>query len=684
VLEIQLVSMPFAGLSLPSLALTQIRSVLEKRFRESIRIEIHYLNLEVGAMLGAQLYDFIAFDGTAQHSGLGEWLFSRAAFAEHPDLTDQYFRQYGQFLEKKEPFLVAKQHLLQWKEQLPSLLDHWIDQYGLDKADMVGFTSMFQQTTPSVAMARQLRLRRSGQVIIMGGANCEGLMGVELAAHLSVVDFIFSGASLVSLPLFVQRIMEGDVEGLHSIDGVLSRRNVVSVSEITERNECLETGQNTSKQHLKGIELIGRELDINTVAELDYDDYLVAQKRLLPGLARISLPFETSRGCWWGERAHCTFCGLNGETMAYRSMTPKTALKLIRELIERYTPAGIRHFQCVDNILPRDYAQKVFENLTPPKDVRIFYEVKADLTEEQLIALARGGVRTIQPGIEALATSTLKLMRKGTTAFQNVRLLMHCLQHAVIPIWNLLVGFPGEKLEVYEDYMNTLPTLFHLFPPSGASSVRFDRYSPYFAEAKHYQLELAPFDYYALCFPFPHTAIRNMAYYFTDQNETAPYQVEMRTRLPQLAELTSQWRRRFLGEGDTEPARLELLGTTQDPYIEDTREGSLNSYPLSSQELELLVDLEKPKTEREILASPHAAVLANLREKRLIFSERERFMSVVMNTHFISRGPVSSADERLVAANEHPDVECGASTRRFATLTAARTRHVDLAPMSVP
>jgi magnesium-protoporphyrin IX monomethyl ester (oxidative) cyclase len=50
-----------------------------------------------------------------------------------------------------------------------------------------------------------------------------------------------------------------------------------------------------------------------------------------------------------------------------------------------------------------------------------FYEVKADLSEKDVAMLAHSRVLTIQPGIEALVTSTLKLMKKGTTAFQNIK-----------------------------------------------------------------------------------------------------------------------------------------------------------------------------------------------------------------------------------------------------------------------
>lgn len=31
------------------------------------------------------------------------------------------------------------------------------------------------------------------------------------------------------------------------------------------------------------------------------------------------LLYEASLGCWWGEKHHCTFCGLNGTTMKFRA-----------------------------------------------------------------------------------------------------------------------------------------------------------------------------------------------------------------------------------------------------------------------------------------------------------------------------------------------------------------------------
>ena len=61
--------------------------------------------------------------------------------------------------------------------------------------------------------------------------------------------------------------------------------------------------------------------------------------------------------------------------------------------------------------------------------------------------------------LTSLSTSTLKLMKKGTSVFVNLALLLRCLRYEVNPQWNLLVGFPGEKDDVYEKYVADLDRL---------------------------------------------------------------------------------------------------------------------------------------------------------------------------------------------------------------------------------
>jgi hypothetical protein len=151
---------------------------------------------------------------------------------------------------------------------------------------------------------------------------------------------------------------------------------------------------------------------------------------------------ETARGCWWGERQHCTFCGLNGATMAFRSKTPDRVVSEIRFLCERH---GVGTFSIVDDILDMRYFRTVLPRLADAKlGIEFFWEVKANLTNVHVRQLRDAGVLLIQPGIESLSDHVLKLMRKGTTAFRNIELMKWCREYGVKPYWNLLYGFPGE------------------------------------------------------------------------------------------------------------------------------------------------------------------------------------------------------------------------------------------------
>src|SRR5205807_8166536 len=125
-----------------------------------------------------------------------------------------------------------------------------------------------------------------------------------------------------------------------------------------------------------------------------------------------SLLFETSRGCWWGAKSHCTFCGLNGGAMAFRSKSSGRVMEELNYLVDKW---HIDQVEAVDNILDMKYSNNVLPALAlSPRPVHLFYEVKANLTRKQVQMLQRAGVRRIQPGIESLSDHVLQLMRKGT------------------------------------------------------------------------------------------------------------------------------------------------------------------------------------------------------------------------------------------------------------------------------
>ena len=78
----------------------------------------------------------------------------------------------------------------------------------------------------------------------------------------------------------------------------------------------------------------------------DYHEFFDGRRR--SGLARrlgatpVTLPFESARGCWWGAKRHCTFCGLNGSTMAFRAKSPDRVRAELAELAAPAHAASLR------------------------------------------------------------------------------------------------------------------------------------------------------------------------------------------------------------------------------------------------------------------------------------------------------------------------------------------------------
>ena len=210
---------------------------------------------------------------------------------------------------------------------------------------------------------------------------------------------------------------------------------------------------------------------------------------------------------------HCTFCGLNGATMAFRS---KSAARALAELTHLATSHPGCDIQVVDNILDLKYFKTLLPELAERKlNVSLFYETKSNLKKEQVRLLRDAGVLTIQPGIESFSDRVLKQMKKGVTGLQNIQLLKWCKEIGIHPIWNFLIGFPRESPDDYFEMADLSARVCHLPRPSGVSVIRLDRFSPNFNEAGQLGFtKLRPLPFYEFLYDLPEAARHNLAYYF--------------------------------------------------------------------------------------------------------------------------------------------------------------------------
>lgn len=499
-MDVVLVSMPFAEVQRPSIALGLLRAALANT---NIQSEVVYGNFGLAETIGLVAYQ--AMQSTPTDHLLGEWCFAERLFPDAVRKDEEYL---DLVLEVRcsgfPPELEQRKDLMRWvRGHCSAYVDRLADSIAAQKPRIVGCSSVFQQHCASLALLKRIHELSPDTVLLLGGANCEGEMGLETLRSFPWVDCVVSGeADAIFADLCEVLIEQGrDARPSQLPEGAISQRALKNMFPIM------------SQEGAQAPRPLIRELD--SLPLPDYDHYFkTLQASTLSSLIAPGLLAESSRGCWWGEKFHCTFCGLNGVGMKYRSKSPNRVLDELTELDRRY---GIRSIQFVDNILDMSFFKTVLPRLAEAEEkYALFYETKANLKRSQVELLAKAGVRWIQPGIESLDDNVLALIAKGNSTLMNLQLLKWSREFGIDAAWNLLCGVPGESDDWYAEMAQWLPAIFHLQPPTGVSRVRYDRFSPYHMRPHDFGLTLVPSRAYSYVYPLSQQSLMRLAYSFED------------------------------------------------------------------------------------------------------------------------------------------------------------------------
>jgi ribosomal peptide maturation radical SAM protein 1 len=543
--RIVLICMPFASADRPSIQLGLISAIAKAA---GFQTDVLHFNLNLAAELTPQLYEMLC-----EHRShmTGEWLFAPAAFGSAaPGNEDEYFRHFPDDLAwlerigRDQQFFTNLRHVV-----LPAFIERCLMTVRWDRYRLVGFSSIFQQNVASLALARRIKEQYPDVSIVFGGANMEGEMGREYARSFPFIDYVVSGEADDVFPDLLRALSQG----CHppTVAGV-----------ITRTPKGLEDGGSAPPvSDLDRLPIPEYEPYFRQASELDLQSHYQAT---------YALPYESSRGCWWGQKHHCTFCGLNGEAMGFRSKSPARLLSELSALAERHK---ICSFVAVDNILDVRYIPTVFSEIERARlDYYFFYEVKSNLTRAQICALYRGGVRCVQPGIESLNSHILRLMRKGCTMLQNVRCLKWFAYYGIRANWNLIWGFPGETEQDYEAELQVLRSISHLEPPANCGRIWLERFSPYYTDPAFPVRNLRPEASYHYVYP-PSVDLAKAAYFFDyEMDDTIRMETHKATH-----EFVTHWREAW----ESEKRHTLTYRRTADGILIDRNRGSNAQYTLS-------------------------------------------------------------------------------------------------------
>jgi len=388
-----------------------------------------YLNMLLASVIGAEQYEKIYYSPESRM--LAERLFAPSAYGLPP-------------LDNHTGLSAAEQLCTSFIDKVIPVIA------GLGFKIVGCSVSMNRQTNCGVALLKGIKKHSPGTVTIIGGGSCKDEMADGIASLSNAIDYIFSGESERAFIHFLEA---------YSAQELPSGRIIRAAPP-----NCLDA-----------------------LPLADYDIFF-KQYRYFLGDAnkeKIRIWYETSRGCWWAEKAKCTFCS-EQHNISYRQ---KSTAKVIDDL-ERIGRTHPDHMLSMsDIVMPQSYHRELIPVLAKKEGLpSIGYQMRAAISLEELINLKKAKVDAILPGIETFSTPLLKLMSKGGTAGQNLLLLRNAMSIGIYVDWLLLWGFPGDRISDYQEVLRILPSIRHLQPPRMLTPMVLTRFSPYLDHPRRYNI----------------------------------------------------------------------------------------------------------------------------------------------------------------------------------------------------
>jgi len=153
------------------------------------------------------------------------------------------------------------------------------------------------------------------------------------------------------------------------------------------------------------------------------------------------LPVAASRGCYW---ARCAFC-----PEADTAYIPAKAEALARVLLEAHEVGGVANVHFTDNALSPSHL-RAFSGHFANRAIGWYGFARLESTLDEpgfMEALARGGCRMLQLGIETASQRLLEKMGKGTTIELADRIVRRAFDAGIRVYGYFLFGMVGETEE---------------------------------------------------------------------------------------------------------------------------------------------------------------------------------------------------------------------------------------------
>lgn len=461
-----LITMPLAEPLLPNLAIEQLAQIARASGYEC---DVFYGTMRLPREIG---FDLI-------HGSAGAALFAPLYWRVEPDYYEQVALSMGGEAATSQDLVSERAlELSLAAEHASECIERCLADIEVGRYTVVGFSIGFDaQKVPSAVLARRLRQREPGLKIVAGGTGCDGPMAQALLEAFPEFDVVVRG--------------EADNVFQKILDQLSEDGQFFPLPDVIWRERPIPEGRSPIPS------------TIANTPEPNYAQFLEQRIHTSRNERPLTLMLEASRGCWWGKKHHCLFCGIKAVDDDYRALNPRDLIERILALQDRYAPDLI-YF--TDSILDNSYYSSVLPKLAELRSqgrfkTGLFFELKSNLRREHMALLAAAGVVRAQPGIENFSSRILHAVRKGVTGLRQVAVLKWCSSYGVQLIYGLLTGTPEETADDLLANERICNRLHHLPPPISVNRLGLHRFSPYFEDPEKYGFrDVGPSKIQRLCY----------------------------------------------------------------------------------------------------------------------------------------------------------------------------------------
>lgn len=487
--KVLILVMPLADPHFIGLGPALIRSIL---LQNAIECDIFYANLVFSRIVQGDHLVESQLVNLAQ----GELIFAPYYFGTPKKQSIDLLQTFVSGLAKK-PEEITEQRFSDLLDKAGEFLDEIFNAIHWEEYDVIGFSVLMQQTIASLALAKKIKGKYPDSKILFGGPNVANPMGEEVIRSFPEVDYVIEGEADAIIVEAINEIIEKS-DNSFKTPGILYR---------SPEGDLLRSGS------------VEPFFDLDKLPIPDYQPYFKQLEINKLNYIQPTLPLESSRGCWWGERNHCSFCGMDDHFLKFRT---KSSDRIVSEVLNVSAKYRYNDIFFVDNIIDYKYNKTLLPVLSylieeEEYDINYFFESKSNLNRRSIREFKNSGINTVQPGLENFSDNLLGIMNKGVTGIRQVQTLKFMAEQNMNVNWNLIYRIPGETVQDYLEQIELLEYIHHLPPlhPTGFIPMQINRYAPNFINPEKYGIKrIEPRKHYFEIFQKKEIQIDSLAYYF--------------------------------------------------------------------------------------------------------------------------------------------------------------------------